>query len=139
MAATLKSGGTEPDESEVQNILCRDEATVWVICLSKGRGRGSRDEVEEVELRREIIRSSVGESKKSRNTGKVMGVGHKVGVGRAERVAESLLLNALSKRSGNCSGVVVGRGALSERPSSWVDSRCMDLLSLESLWNFRVM
>ena len=66
-----------------------------------------------------------------------MGVGHKVGVGRAERVAESLSLNAL--RSGNYSGVVVGRGALSERPSSWADSRCMDLLSLESLWNFRVM
>ena len=42
-----------------------------------------------------------------------MGVGHKVGVGRAERVAESLSLNALSKMSGNCSGVVVGRGALS--------------------------
>ena len=137
MAATLKSGGTEPDESEVQMILWRGEATVWVICLSIGRGRGSRDEVEEVELRREIIRSSVGESKESRKTGKVMGVGHKVGVGRSERVAESLSLNALSKRSGNCSGV--GRGALSERPSSWAESRCMDLLSLESLWNFRVM
>ena len=139
MAATLKSGGTEPDESEVQMILWRGEATVWVICLSIGRGRGSRDEVEEVELRREIIRSSVGESKESRNTGKVMGVGHKVGVGRAERVAESLSLNALSKRSGNCSGVVVWRGALSERPSSLAESRCMDLLSLESVWNFRVM
>ena len=111
---------------------------VWVICLSIGRGIGSRDEVEEVELRREI-RSSLGESKESRKTGKVMGVWHKVGVGRAERVAESLSLNALSKRSGNCSVVVVGRGALSERPSSWAESRCMDLLSLESLWNFRVM
>ena len=55
MAATLKSGGTEPDESEVQMILWRGEATVWVICLSIGRGRGSRDEVEEVELRREIL------------------------------------------------------------------------------------
>ena len=134
MAATLKSGGTEPDKSEVQMILWRGEATVWVICLSIGRGRGSRDEVEEVELRREIIRSSVGESKESRKTGKVMGVGQNVGVGRAERVAESLSLNALSKRSGNCSGVVVGRGALSERPSSRAESRCM-----ESLCNFRVM
>ena len=55
MAATLKSGGTEPDESEVQMILWRGEATVWVICLSISRGRGSRDEVEEVELRREIL------------------------------------------------------------------------------------
>ena len=135
MAATLKSRGTEPDESEVHMILWRGEATVWVICLSIRRGRGSRDEVEEVELRREIIRSSLGESKESRKTGKVMGVGHKVGVGRAEMVAESLSLNALSKRSGNCSG----RGALSERPSSWAESRYMDLLSLESLWNFRVM
>ena len=63
------------------------------------RGKGSRDEVDEVELRREIIRSSVGESKESRKTGKIMGVGYKVGVGRAERVAESLSLNALSKRS----------------------------------------
>ena len=130
MAATLKSGGTEPDESEVQMILWRGESTVWVICLSIGRGRGSRDEVEEVELRREIIRSSMGESKESRKTGKVMGVGNKVAVGRAERVAESLSLNALSKRSGICSGVVVGRVALSERPSSWAESRCMDLLSL---------
>ena len=103
--------------------------------LSIGRGRGSRDEVEEVELRREIIRSSVGESKESRKKGNVMGVGHKVGVGKAERVAESLSLNALSKRSGNCSRVVVGRGALNERPSSWAESRCIDLLSLESLWN----
>ena len=100
------SGGTEPEESEVQMILWRGKATVWVICLSIGRERGSRDEVEEVELRREIIRSSVGESKESRKTGKVMGVGHKVGVGR---VAESLSLNTLSKRSGNCSGVIVGR------------------------------
>ena len=82
-------------------ILCRGEATVWVIYLSIGRGRGSRDEVEEVELRREIIRSSVGESKESRETGNVMGVVHKVDVGRAERVAESLSLNALSKKSGN--------------------------------------
>ena len=109
MAVTLKSGGTEPDESEVQIILWRGEATVWVIYLSIGRGRESRDEVEEVELRIEIIRSSMGESKASRKTGKVMGVGNKVGVGRAERVAESLSLNDLSKRSGNCSGVVVGR------------------------------
>ena len=138
MAATLKSRGTEPDDNEVQMIVWRGEATVWVICLSIGRGRRSRDEVEEVELRREIIRLSVGESKESRETGKVMGVGHKVGVGRAERVAESLSLNDLSKMSGNCS-VVVGRGALSERPSSWAESRFMDLLSLESLWNFRVM
>ena len=133
MASTLKSGGTEMDESEVQMILWRGEATVWVICLSIGMGRGSKDEVEEVELRREIIRSSVGESNESRKTGKVMGVGHTVGVGRAERVAESLSLNALSKMSGNCSGVVVGRRALSERPSSWAESRCMDVLSLESL------
>ena len=118
MAATFKSGGTEPDESEVQMVLWRGEATVWVIFLSIGRGKGSRDEVEEVELRREIIRLSVDESKESKKTGKVMGVRHKVGVGRAERVAESLSLNALSKRSGNCSGMVVGRGALSERPSS---------------------
>ena len=142
MSATLKSGGTEPDESEVQMILWRGEATVWVICLSIGRGRESRDEVEEVELRREIIRSSVGESKESRKTGKVNGVGHKAGVGRAERVSESLSLNDLSKRCGNCSGVVVGRGALSERPCSWalsLGSRCMDLLSLESLLNFRLM
>ena len=139
MAATLKSGGTETDESEVQMNVWRGEATVWVICLIIGRGRGSRDEVEELELRKEIIRSSVGESKESRKTGKVMEEGHKVGVGRVERVAESLSLNALSKRSGNCSGVVVGKGDLSERPSSWVDSRYMDLLSLESLWNFRVM
>ena len=130
MAATLKSGGTEPDESEVQMILWRGESTVLVICLSNGMGRGSRDEVEEVELRREIIRPSVGESKESRKTGKVMGVGHKVAVGRAERVAESLSLNALSNSSGICSGVVVGRVALSERPSSWAESRCMDLLSL---------
>ena len=92
-----------------------------------------------MELRREIIRSSVGESKESRKMGKVMGVGYKVGVGRTERVAESVSLNALSKRSGNCSGVVVGRGAMSERPSSWAESLCMDLLSLESLWNYRVM
>ena len=56
MATTLKSGGTEPDESEVQMILWRGEVTMWVICLSIGRGRGSRDEVEEVELRRKIIR-----------------------------------------------------------------------------------
>ena len=55
MAVTLKSGGTEPDESEVQMILWRGKATVWVICLSIGRGRGSRDEVDEVELRRETI------------------------------------------------------------------------------------
>ena len=102
-------------------------------------GKRIKDEVEEVELRREIIRSSVGESKESRKNVKVMRVGHKVGVGRAKRVAESLSLNALSKMSGNCSSVVVGRGALSERPSSWAESRCMDLLSLESLWNFRVM
>ena len=47
MAATLKLGVTEPDESEVQMILWRGEATVWVICLSIGRGIGSRDEVEE--------------------------------------------------------------------------------------------
>ena len=139
MADTLKSGGTEPDESEVQMILCRVKATVWVICLSIGRGRGSRGEVEEVELRREIIRSSVCETNESRKTGKVMGVGHKVGVGRAEMVAESLSLNALLKRSGNCSVVVVGIGALSERQSSWAECRCMDLLSLESLWNCRVM
>ena len=79
MAATLKSGGTEPDESEVQMILWRGEATVWVLFLSIGKGRGSRDGVEDVELRREIIRSSVGESKESSKTGKVMGVGHKVG------------------------------------------------------------
>ena len=54
MAAILKSGGTEPDESEVQMILWRGVATVWVICLimERGRGRGSRDEVKEVELRR---------------------------------------------------------------------------------------
>ena len=51
-----------------------------------------------------------------------MGVGHKVGVGRAERVAESLSLNALSKISGNYSGVVVARGALSERLNSWAES-----------------
>ena len=55
MAATLKSGWTEPDESEVQMILWRGEATVWVICLSISKGRRSRDEVEMVELRREIL------------------------------------------------------------------------------------
>ena len=81
MAATLKSGGTEPDESEVQMILWGGggEETVWVICLSIGRERGSRGEVEEMDLRREIIRSSVGESRESRKTEKVMGVGHRWG------------------------------------------------------------
>ena len=81
MAATLKSRGIEPDESEVQIISWRGVATVWVICLNIVMGSGSRDEVEEVVLRREIIRSSVGDSKELRKTGKVMGVGHKVGVG----------------------------------------------------------
>ena len=104
MATTLKLGGTEPDKSEVQLIFWRAEEMALVICFSIGRGRGSRDEIEEVELRREIIRSSEGESKESRKTGKVMGVGHKVEVGRSERVAESLSCNALSKRSGNCLG-----------------------------------
>ena len=64
-----------------------------------------------------------------------MGVVGITGVGMVERVVESLSMKYLSMRSGNCSGVVVGRGALSERPSSWAESRCMDLLSLESLWN----
>ena len=57
------------------------------------------------------------------------------GVGRVERAIESLSLKDLSKRSGSSPGVIVGIGALSERPSSWAESLCMDLLSLASLSN----
>ena len=67
MTAFLKSGGTEPEESEPQMILWRGVATVLVIWFSIGRGRGSRDEIEEVDLRREMIWSSGGDSNFSRD------------------------------------------------------------------------
>ena len=121
MTAFLKSGGTEPEESEPQMIWWRGVATVLIICFSIGRGRGSKDEVEEVDLRREMILSSGEGSNCSREKGKVMGVVGMTWVGRVERVVESLLLKYLSNRSGSSSGVTVGRGALSERPSSWAE------------------
>ena len=139
MTAFLKSGGTEPEESEPQMIWWRGVATLLVICFSIGRGIGSRDEVEEVDFRREMIWSSGGDSNFSREKGKVMGVVGMTGVGRVERVVESLSLKDLSKRSGSSTGVTVGRGALSERPSSWAESISIDLLSLESLSNLWVM
>ena len=47
-----------------------------------------------------------------------MGVVGMTGVGRVERVVESLSLKDLSNMSGSFTGVIVGRGALSERPIS---------------------
>ena len=100
-------------------IWWRGVATVLIICFSIGRGRGSKDEVEEVDLRSEMIWSSGEGSNCSREKGKVLGVVGMIWVGR---VVESLLLKYLSNRSGSSSGVTVGRGALSERPSSWAEN-----------------
>ena len=54
---------------------------MFVIFFSIGRGVGSRDEVEEVDSRREMILSSGGDSNFSREKGKVMGVVGMTGVG----------------------------------------------------------
>ena len=119
------------------NDLMKGGFKVLIIFFSIGRGRGSRDEVEEVDLRREMIWSNWGDSNCSRDKGKVMGVLGMTGMGRVERMVESFSLKDLSKRSGSSSGVTVGRGDLSER--SWEESLCIDLLSLASLSNLWVM